>query len=116
MDLDLPVELGLVWILLLKGLITAGKFHYSTYQVADAFSQCNTLLKNARSKMLQQLSPQDLAHAEIVLPVGLSGILINTLVEDIRIGSRDDLVSTYSQYSDALVSDSPPQWEYQDHL
>ncbi|KAE9964940.1 hypothetical protein EG328_010068 [Venturia inaequalis] len=104
MDLDLPVELGLVWVLLLKGLITAGKFRYSTYQVAETFRRCNALLKSARSKMLQ-LSPHDLAHAEIVLPLGLSGIVMNTLVQDVGTGSQGDLVSTYSQYSDALELD-----------
>lgn len=106
MDLELPVELGLVWVLLLKGLITAGKFYYSTYQVTDAFRQCDILLKSARRKMLRQLAPQDLARAEILLPVGLSGIIMNTLVQDVRIGAQDHLVSVYSEYSDALVSDS----------
>ncbi|TLD36036.1 Mg2+ transporter [Venturia nashicola] len=105
MDLELPVELGLVWVLLLKALITAGKIHYSSYQVADTFRECNSLLKCARRKMLLQLSPKDLAHAEIVLPMGLSGIIMNTLVEDIRSSSQDDLVSTYLQYSDALELD-----------
>lgn len=72
-NLELPVELGLAWTILLKGLDTAGKFHCSIYQVADTFRQCGGLLKSARRKLLQALAPQDLAHAEIGLPLGLSG-------------------------------------------
>lgn len=107
-NLELPVELGLAWVVLLKGLTTAGKFRYSIYQVADSFRQCGGLLKSARRKLLQALAPQDLAHAEIVLPLGLSGIIMNTLVQDVKVRDQDDLVSTYSQYSDLMVSSSPP--------
>ncbi|QDS69576.1 hypothetical protein FKW77_008205 [Venturia effusa] len=103
--LELPAELGLMWTLILKALVTAGKLHYSSYQVADNFRQCGRLLKYARRKLLQALAPQDLARAEIVLPISLLGVVLNTLVQDIKIDVSNNLTSTYSQYSDQLELD-----------
>ncbi len=81
-------------------VLSAAKQHREAYYELVKFRD---LAYGSRVQLMKSLAHESLHRREAVLPLGIASLVIKNLLGDITLG-LPDIVSTYSEYLDKLVT------------
>lgn len=102
-SLTVPIQLNRAWIYLILALAKATR----KSMVRNAhFDNAKDLIKEGMAEVMQALPSEDLLAREVVLPLEIVSLLSLKLLQDTT-GTYPNLDTIYSEYLNALVSQSP---------